>query len=90
MQLSMSFIPDGNEVYNEIQLYHKKLFDIIKKLFEDASNDHGNMKGRSSYYSVSFLGMLNSYIVHYLNKNKKIDEQTIYKVVHHFMHGIFS
>jgi AcrR family transcriptional regulator len=90
MQLGMYFSPQESEGYQAVALMNDKIYELVEELFEKASNDHGNMKGRSKMYAATYIGMLNSYIAMYLNGYIVIDDVLVYKIVHQFMHGIFS
>lgn len=90
MMLSMSCHPVESQSYKIIQPYLETEFGLFEKLFKNAEKDHGNMKGRSFLYTISFIGILNTYITLLLNKNIELDDTLYYKVVHQFMHGIFS
>lgn len=63
---------------------------IIEDLFKNAENDHGNMKGRSFNFSVTFIGMINTYITSFYNEKCKLGDQEIYQTCRQFMYGIFS
>ena len=64
--------------------------NIIEELFLKATEDHGNMRDREAVYSATFLGLINTYIGLYLNGYIEFNEHLIYRIVHQFMHGIFS
>jgi len=75
-----------------LQEYKLKEYQLLKQLFAAAEQDHGNMKGRSERYAMSFYGMLNTYIGFYFSNKAgiKLDEESAYTACHQFMHGIFS
>ncbi len=62
----------------------------IEQLFEEASADHGNMRGRARVYSYAFQGMCNTWATLLLNKEVEITDEMMNRAVHYFMHGIFS
>jgi len=68
----------------------KRINECIEKLFIEASLDHGNMKGRHKPYSHAFQGMYNTWAMLVLNKEIELNDETIARAVHQFMHGIFS
>ena len=91
MQLSMYFVPEENEVSKLLKPYNEKNYKLIEEVFIKAAFDHGNMKGRHTLYSVTFIGMINTYIGLFLNGYiNDLDDNLMYQTVHQFMHGIFS
>jgi TetR/AcrR family transcriptional regulator len=90
MLLSMWFAPPESEVFKAIFPVMERQQRIFEDLFLKAANDHGNMKGRHRIYASTFLGMLNTYIGLLLNDFVKPDNNLVYRLVHQYMHGIFS
>ncbi len=90
MQLAMYFSPPESESNKSVLQMNLKIYKLIEELFEKASNDHGNMKGRHKTYAATFIGMINTYIGLILNKYIELNDDMIYKAVKQFMHGIFS
>jgi TetR/AcrR family transcriptional regulator len=75
----------------------REIVSIIENLFVEASQDHGNMKGRENVYAETFLGILETWAILSINGEKRggkagemIDEQLQYRIIHNYMHGIFS
>lgn len=90
MILSMSFEPEESPAWKIISSYIAEMAALIQDVFIKAESDHGNMRGRSEYLSMSFLGMVNSYSTLIIRNRKVISDDFIYTIVHQFMHGIFS
>lgn len=90
MQLSMWFAPAESASNKAVTEQNTKIFNLIENVFEQASKDHGNMKGRQALYAATFLGIINTHIGMYFNGYVKPDEKFIQTVLHQFMHGIFS
>lgn len=90
LALSSWFAPPDSEVFNAILPYMQRQQKLMEEVFLNAAKQHGNMKNRHEVYAYAFLGMINTYIGITLNGVTKIDENTVYRVVHHYMHGIFS
>lgn len=88
--MSVFFYPHESEPYKVVRPLLESQHYIIEKMFLEASKDHGNMRGRHSVYAVTFLGMLNTYIELYMGSKMELDEQTAFRAVHQFMHGIYS
>ena len=75
------------EVGSKLKL---QLLDILEELFIEAAKDHGNMKMRHKIYAEMFLGLLNTFALLSLNGELKIDNHLQYRIIHQYMHGIFS
>jgi len=88
--LSMWFAPRASDPFKASQALNERQQQLMENLFSSAAGDHGNMKGRQRTYAASFLGMINTYAMLSLNGYGDLDESLINKLVHQFMHGIFS
>jgi hypothetical protein len=51
---------------------------------------HGGIKGRNFQLTVSFIGMVNSYITCWKLKGDSLTKKTVDSMVRQFMHGIFN
>jgi TetR/AcrR family transcriptional regulator len=63
---------------------------ILTELFAAAAKDHGNMKNRQLIYGETFFALLQSCAILSLNGELKIDDPLICRIIHQYMHGIFS
>jgi len=90
LYLNLGFAPIKSEAYLVYEPWAKTESALLLALFNSAAEDHGNMRGRESYYALSLLGTIRSYGLELLNGGIKADEALIYRVQHQFMHGIFS
>jgi TetR/AcrR family transcriptional regulator len=90
LQLSAATSAPESIVYQTFKPYIRKEYKLLEELFLQAAKDHGNMQGRQQYYAVSFIGLLNTYITLVLNNITEVTDELIHRVVHQFMHGIFS
>ena len=88
--MGMWFAPPESESFKTIFPYLELEQKVIEDIFVNAAKDHGNMLGRHKIYASTFLGIINTYIGIALNGYAKLDNELVYKVVHQFMHGIFS
>jgi TetR/AcrR family transcriptional regulator len=69
----------------------KNLLNSITGLFAAAAGDHGNMKGRQHLYGETFFALIQSCGILALNGELPLEDLAIrYRIVHQFMHGIFS
>ncbi len=64
--------------------------ECLEQMFIKAALDHGNMIGREKAYSETFQGMVRTWAMLVLNREIELTDQTLYRAVHQFMHGIFS
>jgi AcrR family transcriptional regulator len=90
MQLSLFFAPPDSEGHRAVAGLNDLQFTALRDLFQKASRDHGNMKGRHVLYAASFLGMINNCIGLGLNGYLALDAVLVEKSVHQFEHGIYS
>ena len=90
LQLALGFASPKSDVYLAIQPYLEKEQQTLTELFKAAAADHGNMLGREEAYALSLLGAARTYALQVLNNKLEVDEALLYRVVHQFMHGIFS
>jgi AcrR family transcriptional regulator len=91
LQLALYFAPPESDGARISRDFAKNLHDVLIELFDAAARDHGNMRGRSAPYAVSFLGTLNTYVGLFLHdENVELDHELAFRAVHQFMHGIFS
>jgi TetR/AcrR family transcriptional regulator len=67
-----------------------RLLVALTVLFRAAAKDHGNMKGRELIYGRTFFSLLQSCVILSLNRELELDEPARYRIVHQYMHGIFS
>jgi hypothetical protein len=88
--LSNWFAPIESEVFQVSVPLNDRQQQLMEGLFIVTSRNHGNMRGRHRAYAASFLGMINTYVVLSLNGYIIWNEELVYCMVHHFMHGIFS
>ncbi len=67
-----------------------EILSTIETMFKRASRDHGNMKGREKMYSITFLGLIETCARLALNNDLVMSTHTEYRIIHQYMHGIFS
>jgi TetR/AcrR family transcriptional regulator len=88
--LSIIFSPPESAESVLAGKYIRKIYSLIENMFIDASYSHGNMRGRHKNYCLSFIGLVNTYILLLLNDEVELDEALVYSIVHQFSHGIYS
>ena len=90
MQTVMFISPPDSEANQAIQPYMQEQVALLEEVFLRAAEDHGNLRGRHQRYAAGFLGEINALIGLYLNNRLELTGDTVYRLVHQFMHGIFS
>ncbi len=90
LKMTLSVSAPDSETYAAYRPLREGLNQCFENLFIAAAQDHGNMKGRHKAYSESFQGMLGIWTLLFLNKELELNNQTLERAVHQFMHGIFS
>ena len=90
MQLGFWFAPPQSDEHEAVLARNLGQHAALERLFEAATTDHGNMRGRHKAYAATFLGTINTYIGLWLNGYADLDDRLVYTAVHQFMHGILS
>ena len=90
LRLALLFAPPESEACGAVTPWLGAQQTILESMFEAASRDHGNMRGRHHAYAASFLGLLNTYVGLALNGYEELNEPLSHTLVHRFTHGIFS
>jgi TetR/AcrR family transcriptional regulator len=68
----------------------EELVSILEALFIASAGDHGNMKNRQKIYAESFMGLLETWGILGVNNTIEMNNHLLYRIVHQYMHGIFS
>lgn len=91
---SLYYSARENEAYKAVQPYIIEQFCITRSVFEQASNQLGNMRGRQEQFTTGFIGIITHYILLHYEKGKPakelLDQGIVYSLVHQFLHGIYS
>lgn len=91
MVLSMWFAPPSSEYFGVVHDLLQEQHALFAVMFQSAERQHGNMRGRSVQYAISLRGLIDTYIGMAIQGYVDLkDEAMLYRVVHQFMHGIFS
>lgn len=88
--LSMWFAPQDSEAFKATRPLSERQQAMLEELFRRTAQDHGNMQGRHQAYAASFLGIINTYVMLSLNGYAELNDDFVYRLIHQFMHGIFS
>lgn len=90
LRLAIAFSPPESEEHAAFLPHTERLYAALRGLFADAADDHGNMRGRDLPYAASFIGAADAYVGLLLADALDPDDGFVDRVVHHFMHGVFS
>ncbi len=90
LRLALSFSPPSSEEHAAMLPYTERLYEFFRGFFRAAAADHGNMAGRDGAYAASFIGTADAYAGLRLAGALDLDDAVARRVVHYFMHGIFS
>ncbi len=90
LRLALAFSPPESEEHRTFRPHTERLYALARNFFSAASGDHGNMAGRETAYSASFIGTADAYAALILAGSADVGRDLQSRVVHHFMHGIFS
>jgi len=78
---------DGSKIFMPVVERH---YAIIEAMFRSAEKAHGNMRGRSKRYAITFIGHINAYITACHYGLITLSEESVYLAAKHYMHGIMS
>lgn len=94
LMLCLNYYPKQNDAHKAIVPLITRYYHLVTEVFERASGSLGNMNGRQEQFAMGFIGTLNCYITVQYERGTNLeqirDEGAIYRVVHQFLHGIFS
>lgn len=90
LQLALWFAPRQSAAHQSVTRWQMEQHTVLEKLFELATKEYGNMRGRQRAYAVTFLGMINTYIGMALNGYTELDETLLRQALHQFQYGIYS
>ncbi len=90
LRLTLWFAPPGSEAFRAVAPWLERQEKLVAELFEQASQDHGNMRSRQLTLASSFLGTLNTYVGLSLNGYLNLNDETRHQMLRQYMYGIFS
>lgn len=95
MMLALFYSGRKSEGFQTVYPLIERYYQIFVEIFEHASQELGNMRGRQRQFAVGFSGMLNHYLMFAAKdmddlSNLTITDQEVYEIVHQFMYGIYS
>lgn len=94
MMISLYYSARENEAYKAVEPYITEFYLFVVQVFDRASDELGNMRGRQYQFAIGFTGSINSYFLglcqgEALELERDIKGQ-VKMLVNQFMYGIFS
>jgi AcrR family transcriptional regulator len=90
LEMALYFAPRDSAANRIAARHYARRHAMIEQVFVEAVHDHGNVRGRHRRYTVSLIGMINSYIALQLGEHLVITDRLRRDIVHQFSHGIYS
>lgn len=91
--MSMMYAGIESDMYKAVYPYAQQQLAMVTNLFLKAGDKIGNMNGRQEQYAVTFIGILNHYLLLFMGREDKkeafISGEQAFAVVHQFLHGIY-
>ena len=92
--MSMFYSARENEAYKIVEPYVLEFYQFVVQLFEHASHELGNMRGRQKQFATGFTGTINTYFLSVCQgetlKSEVNTKEQVKMLVDQFMYGIFS
>lgn len=93
LMMALFYSARENEAYQAVSPIVKDFYRRMVHVFAQASNRLGNMNGRQEQFAVSFIGVINHYLL--FMEERDSGKQTVSPeekkaLVDQFMYGIFS
>ena len=63
LMMALFYSARENEAYKTIRPYVTEFYETVVQMFEDASDQLGNMNGRQRQFAVGFIGTVNHYLL---------------------------
>ncbi|HIT05450.1 MAG TPA: TetR/AcrR family transcriptional regulator [Candidatus Scybalocola faecipullorum] len=91
--MSMMYAGKESDMYRVVRPYALRQLKMASDLFCRAGDIIGNMNGRHEQYAVTFIGVLNHYLLWWMSQEGKAKEfisgERAFAVVHQFLYGIY-
>jgi len=88
--LSLMYSSEQSEARKTVFPFIEQQYTVFEDVFRNAEQDHGNMRGRSTRYAVTFLGTINAYITTYFYDHIALNDERAHVACQQYMYGIFS
>ncbi|MBU0937118.1 MAG: TetR/AcrR family transcriptional regulator [Spirochaetes bacterium] len=91
LYLTLSMAAAQSEGYQVLAPLRAEIRNSLQNLFALAAMDHGNMRGREALMAELFGSLLDNRMLAAINRKAGDgSKDDIYRIVHQYMHGIFS
>lgn len=90
MLLSLSFAPPTAQTTIITQPYIERQYKIIINLFRKIANCHSSLEKKEVECACHLVAMINANIGFWYQGKGNIDKKKAERIVHQFMHGIFT
>jgi len=90
MQLAMWFSAPDSVPHQAVAPHLLRQHRLLERLFQEASRDHGNLRGHHTSYAITLPGILNGYITSLQSAGRSVTDAIVHEAVKQFMHGIFA
>lgn len=90
--ISLSLSAPESEGHRAVQPYTDDLYESAVELFRSSSEELGNMNGREEQFALSYIGIINQYLMRCTGQNMRRDDEIrrLDSLVDQYMYGIFS
>lgn len=88
--MTLLVAPPEHECFAPAAGHYRQQLELIERMFVEASNDHGNMRGRARRYAYTFIALVNAIAALQLSGALVADEAARFSIIHQFSHGIYS
>lgn len=93
LMMALFYSARENEAHQAVQPLIRDFYRRIVEVFERASRELGNMRGRQTTFAIGFIGIINHYILLTEETEEgqgQISETEVRNLVNQFMYGIYS
>ena len=93
LMMALFYSARENEAYQAVKPLIHDFYRRIVNIFEQASHELGNMRGRQTAFAIGFVGVINHFILlagETEGVTRQISEGEIRELVNQFMYGIYS
>lgn len=87
--VSLFYMAHENEAYQAVKPIMIEQHERIVSIFEQASGQLGNMRGRQHQFALGFTGIITQYLLLCFEMGDHT-EQVAQKLVHQFLYGIYT
>ena len=95
LMLALFYSGRKSDGYQTVYPFVERYYRLFVNIFEQASDELGNMNGRQSQFAMGFIGILHYYLMLIPQDEEQlagmeVPEQQIQELVRQFMYGIYS